>query len=106
MVPLFRRNPVGELQPRQPRIKPALRHQRIMGALGHHAPGLQHQDPVGLFHRCQPMGHDQRRAPSAQPLDGQLYSPLAFSISKVSRVKSFPFSSSVPIDIKPTRGFA
>ena len=57
-----------------------------MGADGRDAPGLHHHDAVGLFHGGQTVGHDQRRAIRAQPVDGGLHQPLTLGIQRRGRL--------------------
>jgi hypothetical protein len=40
---------LGELQPRKAGVEAALGDEAVMGALGHDAPALEDEDPVGLF---------------------------------------------------------
>ena len=77
---------VEELQLRQFGVQAALRHQRIVRALGDDAAAVHHHDAVGLEHGREAMGDDQRRAPAHQVFERGLHRALALRVQRRGRL--------------------
>jgi hypothetical protein len=72
----------AELQCRQSGIEPALSDQFRVRAGGDSTTFHQDDDPIGLAHRSEPMGNDQRGAVLHQVFQRRLHQTLAFGIQR------------------------